>query len=374
LKYDVAVIGGSSAGLYAAEILARNGKKVILFEQADSFHPSVRTYIITPNLFQIMPDVESGLILHSINTFHLQAGSFESVLELSSPDLVIDRNQLISSLLKRAKKAGVELHFGSEFKGIFTENGYTRIEVLSESGVKSYQADNLIAADGIKNSLGKAVGLPDPQVVPILQAEVTLPEDWDPGVTRIWFEVEDTSYFYWFIPDSDISGVLGLIADPGTDSRQLLDNFLSRQQISPSGYQSGVVALHNPSLVNEKKIGKMRILRVGDAAGQVKNTTVGGTVTGLFGSKAAAQAILNERPYKETLRKGNRELDLHAFIRNLLGRMNQVDYGLLISSLSQPVLSFLRKNNRDSMRSEFWKLVFIQPRFIPLGVKLLLKK
>ena len=179
---------------------------------------------------------------------------------------------------------------------------------------------------------------------------------------------------FWLIPESKSTGVFGLIADPGTDIRYILDKFLKRQDISPLSYQSGTAALHSPSLLNEAQIGDLRIIRVGDAAGQVKNTTVGGTVTGLNGAKAAALAILNNQPYHNVFRKGKRELDLHAFIRYLLGKMDQVDYMQLVRSLSPPVLSFLRNNNRDSMRTQFWKLVFLQPRFIPLGLKLLLKK
>jgi len=36
------------------------------------------------------------------------------------------------------------------------------------------------------------------------------------------------------------------------------------------------------------------IFPIGDAGGQVKVTTVGGTVTGLWGGMAAVQAILGE--------------------------------------------------------------------------------
>ena len=373
MKYDVVVIGGSSAGLYAAEILAKNGKKVILFEQADSFNPAIRTYIITPNLFKVIPDIESELILHRSKTYHLQAGSCKSILKLASPDLVIERNQLILYLVRRAKEADVELRVGSRFQGVSTEGGDSQIEVITQKGSEFYQADCVIAADGIGNAVGKVVGLPDPPIVPLLQAEIDLPRNWDPDVTRVWFDVEDTSYFYWLIPDSDKSGVLGLIADPGTDIKRLLDHFLEKHHINALGYQSGMAALHMPSLLNEKRIGNLRILRVGDAAGQVKNTTVGGTVTGLVGAKSAADAILYGVSYKGSLSKGKRELDLHAFIRYLLGKMNQSDYQLLINSLTSPVLSFLQRNNRDSMRSQFWKLAFIQPRFIPLGCKLLLK-
>jgi len=106
----------------------------------------------------------------------------------------------------------------------------------------------------------------------------------------------------------------------------------------------------------------------------VKVTTVGGTVTGLSGGQAAARAIIDEVPYRKTRRGVTRELDLHFFIRQLLEKMDQEDYVKLVGLLSQPVLSFLSRYDRDTMRQHFWKLLLIQPRFISLGLKLLFRR
>ena len=144
MKYDVVVIGASSAGLSAAEILAKGGKRVAVFERAESFVPDIRTYIITPGLFRVMPETDSDLIKHEITAIHLQAANACAVINLSSPDLVVERVQLIATLLNRAKSAGVEVHFKTEFKGFITENGTTRIKILSSSDEK------LIAADYLK--------------------------------------------------------------------------------------------------------------------------------------------------------------------------------------------------------------------------------
>ena len=163
------------------------------------------------------------------------------------------------------------------------------------------------------------------------------------------------------------------LGDFGTDLRKLLDQFMDRQNVQPITYQSGQAALHSPGIINETRIGDLRILRVGDAAGQVKNSTVGGSVTGFFGGKAAAEAILSDIPYRRSLRTGKREMDLHFYIRKLLGNMNQVDYQHLVRYLNPAVLSFLSLNDRDSMRRKFRLLPILQPRFIPLGIKLVLK-
>jgi len=374
LKYDVVVIGASSAGLYAAEILAKNGKNVALFDRAISFAPAHRTYIVTPRLFQVMPEIESDLIRHKISAIHLQAVDACAVIQLSSPDLVVERVQLITTLLDRAKNAGVDLHFGSEFLDLKTESGGTLIKIRSKAGEKLIKADYLIGADGFSSSVGKAAGLADPLVVPLLQAEIILPDDWDPGVTKIWFEVGETPYFYWLIPESEKEGVVGLIAEPGTDIRKLLDSFLEKGKYQPLAYQSGQAALHSPGEKLENRVGDLNILLVGDAAGQVKATTVGGAVTGLSGGQAAARAILDEVPYRKTRLGVTRELDLHFFIRQLLEKMDRNDYVRLVGLLTPSVLSFLSRYDRDTMRQHFWKLPFKQPAFAALGLKLLFKK
>ncbi|NQS92468.1 MAG: hypothetical protein HQ574_08675 [Chloroflexi bacterium] len=112
---------------------------------------------------------------------------------------------------------------------------------------------------------------------------------------------------------------------------------------------------------------------VGDAAGQVKVTTVGGTVTGLYGGKAAAEAILKGSTFRKAYQNGQGELDLHLFIRNLLKKMSAEDYQRLIRDISPAVQSLLSRYDRDAMRRHFWKLPFLQLDFIPLGLKLLLR-
>jgi len=374
LKYDVVIIGASSAGLYVAEILAKNGKKVALFERAVSFAPELRTYIITPGLFRVMSETGSDLIRHEITAIHLQASNSHAVIQLSSPDIVVERSQLITTLLNRAKNAGVDIYFGSEFKELITDNGITRIKILSNSDEKLIEANYLIGADGVTSAVGKAANLPKPLTVPLLQVEINLPANWDPGVTKVWFDFVDTPYFYWLIPDSEKKAVVGLITQPGVNIRVLLDRFLAEKDYHPLIYQSGTAALYSSRNRIESQVGDLKILLVGDAAGQVKVTTVGGTVTGFSGGLAAASAILDEVPYRKTRQRVTRELDLHFFIRQLLEQMNQKDYERLVGLLTPAVLSFLSRYDRDTMRQHFWMLPFIQPAFIPLGLKLFISK
>lgn len=166
--------------------------------------------------------------------------------------------------------------------------------------------------------------------------------------------------------------MLGLIGEPGRDIRSELTRFLEVQGYQPLAMQSGQASMHHPQLHPWARVGDTRVLLVGDAAGQVKVTTVGGTLTGFRGAQAAAQAIQKQRPYAQTLKPLQRELDLHWYIRSLLERLDNPGYDRLLQNISPGVKRFLGKYNRDQMAKHFWKLPFIQPGFIPMGIRMLL--
>lgn len=373
LIYDVVVIGASSAGLFAAELLAKSGKKVVLFERDQVITPGNRTYIITPGLFKIMPDFPQDLIRHKIRTIRIQIGEQSSEIKLGSPDIVIDRCQLIQRLLIAAKEAGVEVVTGGEFIGFDKSEYGTDLKIRINGKDIVINTKFLIGADGLNSRVRSGAGLKDIDQVTLLQAEIQLPKNWNMDMTTVWFDPDTTPYFYWLIPDKDNKAVVGLISSRGNNIRQLLEEFLKEHSFEPLGYQAGHAAMYSSSSVHETMIGNVGVLMVGDAAGQVKITTIGGTVTGFGGAKSAVEAILNGRSYRTTLQGTSKELYIHQMIRQLLDKMNGRDYQKLIRYTSPAVKTFLHRYNRDEVRWHFWKLVFLQPGFIPLGLKLLIR-
>ncbi len=167
--------------------------------------------------------------------------------------------------------------------------------------------------------------------------------------------------------------MVGLIGEPGQDIKTNLESFMEDKGFRALGMQSGQVGMHHPHLKPYGEVGGVKVLLVGDAAGQVKVSTVGGIVTGFRGAKAVSQAIGEEKPYAETLKSLKRELDIHWWIRNLLDRLDNQGYDHLFGNISPQVARFLGKHDRDNVQGRFWKLPFIQPRFIPFGLNLLLK-
>ena len=183
------------------------------------------------------------------------------------------------------------------------------------------------------SNVAQAAGWPRQDTVPLIQAIVRLPADYPPDTVRVWFVPEDTPYFYWLIPESPTKGALGLIGEDGQEARRFLDTFLEKRRIEPLSFQGAKIPVYKWWVPVKRRVGAGRVYLVGDAAAQVKVTTVGGIVTGFRGALGVAEAILNGGRSRE-LRSLRRELDLHLLIRKTLHHFRQPDYSRLVDLLN----------------------------------------
>lgn len=375
MDFEVVIIGASSAGLYTAELLAKKGVRVALFEREGEIKPQRRTYIITSGLERVMGEIPYELVKHQVSAFMVETKNERVTIPLADSDLIMERNEMRQSFFERARQAGADLHLGFTFQGFREIDSQAQLVFRGEEGGETVvTAGTVVGADGVHSAVARAAGIPRPTAVPLLQAEIHLPSGWMRGLTKVWFDVVNTRYFYWLIPESEHRGVVGLITDPDQDIQAVLGRFMEKHSFRSLGMQSGQAAMHHPQLEPWGKVGDMDVLLVGDAAGQVKVTTVGGTVTGLWGARAVAKVILDGQDYATALQPLKRELDLHWWIRGLLERLDNEGYDRLVAKISPQVIRFLGRYDRDGMRGHFWKLPFMQPWFIPLGLNILLRK
>ncbi len=374
MDVDVAVIGASSAGLYAAERLARAGWRVGVFERREGIVPPRRTLIVTPQWSHLFTQVPETAVLHQVQVMAVATSGAVVRITLREPDLIIERRQFAQALARRAQEAGADLHYGHRFMAFDVGSKGVALCLRTADGrERTVHARAVIGADGPFSDVAAAAGIKRPPVVPILQAEIPLPSGWDPSVTKVWFDAQDTRFFYWLIPESSERGVLGLVGDHKVETRDLLARFLDRHDLEPLAYQGGLVAMHHPRLRPWGRVGNAPVLLVGDAAGQVKVTTVGGTVTGLWGAEAAVRSLLRGTSYARELRALKRELDLHWLLRVLLDRMDNVVYDRLVRCITPPVQRLLERYTRDELTKTFWRLLVFQPRLSLIGLQMLLR-
>lgn len=367
----VAVVGGSAAGFFTAYLLARGGQPVEVYEQARPLNPEARTLIVTDHLRELLGPLSGEAIVNRIHRFELFADGRVAEVPLNRPDLIIERAALIRSLAAQAEAAGVQVRLGQRFVDLTGSGGGLRLTIEGQGSRKQVHAGTVVGADGAASRVARAAGWSPQPTVPLIQAIVRLPRDVPAHTVRVWFVPEDTPYFYWLIPESPERAALGLIGEQGPETQRRLERFLERQRLEPLAFQAARIPLYTGWVDVERHLGGGRVYLVGDAAGQVKVTTVGGVVTGFRGAVGVAEAILNGGSSRE-LGRLRRELTLHLLVRRALHGFSQQDYCRLLDSLNGSIRGSLSVYTRDEAGHLLWNLCRQQPRLLLWGLRALL--
>lgn len=374
LDYDVLVVGASCAGLGAAYSLSRAGLRTAVLDSRHDLSEAERTWIVTHKINQVIDFPVASSVVHETSMMKLIANGSSRRVRLTPPDLVIDRGKLRQILVDRAQAEGSEIFLGHRVEDLQFGEACVRASVRPRGSMRksTLRARDVIGADGVRSLVAQRMGARSSPVVPVLQARVRLPGEYDPRVTHVWFDLSRTRFFYWLIPDSPTTGVLGLIAEDAQRARGLLDVFMAERGFSTEGYQAAMIPLHVLRRRIDWRVGSSRVLLVGDAAGHVKVTTVGGVVSGLWGARAAARALVRGTPYRLELASLYRELIVHDAVRWILDRFEIRHYDRLLRLLNRPVLEFLETNDRDSFSRRVLVLARAQPRLLSLALSALI--
>lgn len=370
----VAIVGGSAAGLFTASLLARGGRSVRVFERTETLEPAARTLIVTHRMRGLLGPAAERSILNEIRRFELFTDGRSASFHLNHPDLTIERRALIQSLADEARQAGAGIELGRRFHGLHSNGAGLTLEIEDCAGGcrEEVRAATVVAADGASSRVARAAGWAPLDTAPLVQAIVSLPKDMSPDTARIWFIPHETPYFYWLIPESPTRGALGLIGDSGPSVRRHLENFLEKRALDPIEFQGARVPVYSRWIPVRRKIGSGDVYVVGDAAGQVKVTTVGGIVTGFRGALGVAHAILHGA--NRELRSLRRELDMHLLLRRSLHHFQQADYSQLVDLLNDPAKQSLSRYSRDEAWKILWNVCLRQPRLVLLGIRGLLMR
>lgn len=370
---EIAVIGGSAAGLFAAGLLARGGAAVRVLESLEALEPAERTLIVTHRMRDLLGAAAQSSVRNEIRRFELFTDGRSATVSLKNPDLIVERRALIQMLAESARQAGAKIELGRRFQALHANGRRLVVEVerSADGAREEVHAEAVIGSDGATSRVARAAGWAPLQTAPLMQALVPLPKDMAPDTVRVWFVPQDTPYFYWLIPESRERGALGVIGETGPETRRCLEQFMEKRGFEPIAFQGARVPVYTNWVPTRKQLGQGSVYLVGDAAAQVKVSTVGGTVTGFRGALGVAQAILNggRSPELHNLR---RELDLHLLLRRSLHRFEQADYSRLVDLLNAGAKHSLAEYSRDEAWKLLWRVCLRQPRLALLGLRGLL--
>jgi flavin-dependent dehydrogenase len=367
---EVVVVGGSAAGLYTAACVARGGRSVRVLESRTTLDPAPRTLIVTDHFRQQVNGAAAASVVNEIRRFELFTDGRSATVPLKRPDLIIERSRLIRALGEDAQQAGAKLEYHTRFLRLSPNSKGLHLEVDQAGRREELHAASVVGADGAVSRVARAAGWPPVETVPLVQALVKLPKNCPPDSTRVWFIPDDTPYFYWLIPESPERGAIGVIGEHGRDTKRCMDRFLEKKGFEPLEWQGARIPVYKRWVPVQRTLGNNKVYLVGDAAAQVKVSTVGGIVTGFRGARGVADAILRNGPSE--LRALRRELSTHWLIRRTLHYFQQDDYSRLVDLLNDATRESLSEINRDDSARLLWNVIRHQPRLVLMGLRGLL--
>jgi digeranylgeranylglycerophospholipid reductase len=363
---DIDIVGGSAAGLFAGYLLAREGRRVRLFDANDVLNVDSRTLITTSRLSDVLGFFPDEAVVNQIDQIDLHSPNRSVSIPMQQPDLVVERTAVIRLLARKAIEAGVELRSGCKLVDVLPAGRALTLTIRDthRGRTETFNSKTLIGADGMLSRVAKTASRNGHYTTPLLQAIVELPKGSRLGTTQVWFEPEDTPYFYWLIPQSQTGAAVGFIAEEGKSARSKLERFLRRIGLKAMEMQAARVPSYTRFVGPWRRIAGCDVYLVGDAAAQVKVTTVGGLVTGLRGAKAVANAVLHGTDYLKELSSLRRELSVHLIIRSVLNRFEGADYDRLLDLLNDKTIRLLGRYNRDQAGRMLCRILMAQPRFL----------
>ncbi|MBT3405545.1 NAD(P)/FAD-dependent oxidoreductase [Candidatus Woesearchaeota archaeon] len=330
----ISIIGGGPTGSYCAELLAKAGKTIEVYDaRAKIGEPVQCTGIVTKSINDVIK-IKKDLVINKVKRVKVVAPN-GSELIIKNDDLVIDRCGFDNWLKERAEDCGAKYILRSKFERLSNNKAIIN--------GKSVGFDKLIGADGPASAVAKSIGVDNRRYCVGAQARVKMNVDVDEYSVYLGNEVAP-GFFGWIVPEDDNYAKVGVASEKNTGL--LFDSFLKRLNVKKSqitSKQGGLIPIFNP----KQKIEQDNVYLVGDSAGQVKATTGGGLVPGLKCVEGLADSIVNNKSYSSNIKATIRKLKLDLRIRKALNKFSDEDYNGLVDYFCKGRENILGKYSRD---------------------------
>lgn len=287
-RFDLAIVGGSFAGLACARSAALRGLKVAVLDAKPDPGLRVRTTGIVVKEASDAFDLPAQM-MRKVPGVRLYAPDNRS-LDLSAPGYFFqatDMPALMRWMAEEAARAGATLMYGKKFEG--------GLEYERGVAMGDLHASFLIGADGAKSQVAQAFGLGENRrFLAGLEIECEPLDGVDGRFLHCFADSQIApGYIAWMVPGVGATQI-GLAAsrparpDLGALLRRL-KSVLDIRDIRVTSRRSGLI----PSGGVVRRLGTRRVMLVGDAAGMVSPVTGGGIHTALHFGRRAAVLVAN---------------------------------------------------------------------------------
>ena len=301
--YDAIVVGGALSGSRTAELIAKNGRNVLLIEEHEKIGlPCKCTGLVSWRTPEILKKIPKRLVVNKLDkgSFYAPDGT-NFVLKSKKSAYVLDRTGLDRFLFEQAVKAGAKVKT-EHFETFRYDNGH--VKVKTSKGV--YPTKILIGADGANSTVAQKANLPMPKNI-FVGLQTTASGNFE-QFAELWFGKNTApNFFAWVVPENEEIARIGVSAP--TSPKPYYERFLETR-LNHNGLKPDVAGIIRFGVMRDTVAD--RIMLVGDAACMVKPLSGGGISYGLIGSQICADAVdkaLEENRFDYQFLKENYDLE-----------------------------------------------------------------
>ena len=330
--YDVAVIGGGPAGSTAAALLARAGRRVIVFERekfprfhiGESLLPfSTQTFDrlgLREKLDRTFLPKFGGEIVAACGTKGVKFYFKDGFRSRRDRAYQVTRSEFDKLLLDHSRENGADVREETDVKNITFENDRAKINIETSNGARStIEARYLLDCSGRQTMLGSFLNIK--KTYDHLQKfsvfahyeNVDRAEGIDGTLIRM---VRSLDRWFWMIPLTTTRMSIGVVMDTATframklspetaleksidEQPMVLERMKRAERVSPV-YSAGDYSYRNTKLFGD------RWLLVGDAAGFIDPVFSSGVFLAIMSAEKAADTldeVLRDESHKRRLFK-----------------------------------------------------------------------
>lgn len=361
--YDVTIVGAGPCGSHTAYLLAKAGFKVRIFEEHKQIGEPVQcTGIVTSALGKIIK-LKKDFVINTVNTTRIYAPNNDFIEIKLRENIILDRKRFDVYLAEKARKAGTRFFLNHKFLSFKKSEENTIIKIKdNKNRIKKVKTKILIGADGPLSSVAKSSGIFGQRKFFIGLQNVI--KEKNNNIVEFYPLKQGIA---WVVPENKRLVRAGIAVKENISNhynhfiRKRFDKDYKNKVVSQ---QAGLIPIYNPRLVTQKQ----NIFLVGDAATQVKATTLGGIVPGLMAAEALAKSIINYESYERNWKKLGKELLLNLMIRKVLDGFSDKDYNRLINICkNKKIKKILGSYDRDFPSKFVLKMILAEPRLIYFG-------
>lgn len=381
-QFDIVIVGGGTAGTFAAATAARAGLDVVILERKsedEAGHIACGDAIKGKATFPDVIDREY-LRAESFTNQRIDKAVFENphtgeTLDIPFEDggAIVDRKRYGEVLLEEAKRAGAEIHYDTVVQDVIQNGTVEGVTATRKGSVRTYEAEITIDAAGSLSILQDRIDFEETTFDTNVQysqfcsayREVVEVEEPVPYDDALYFKPTDELGYLWYFPRTatEINVGLGFQMDkpPMQLVEVLKDDLKDRSEFQNARVKDKLGAAVPTRRPYDSAVAPGYIA-VGDAAGHVNPTTGGGipgaAKAGHWATKVAIDAIEDGDVSEDALWQYNRDVMTNFGKRfaamdlyNIFGSAHDVDDLVdLISCLpAKQILEVMARDGTASM-------------------------